>query len=439
MRSVILMAMVLALILPAVPAAADAVSHDVGLVDTSQGYWWLQSWDGGVKGFFYGNPGDYPFVGDWNCDGIDTVGLYRQSDGYAYLRNVNSQGVADIRFFFGDPGDVPIPGDFDGDGCDTLSIYRPSEQRFYIINELGENDGGLGAADYWFSFGNPGDTPFSGDFDGDGTTEIGLHRATTGLVYFEDELKVNGGGGVADHEFFFGDPGDRFVTGDWNADGADSPGLYRPSNWTFYFRYTNTQGVADETSTWGHSEWMPVGGVLGIVAGHPEPPQPPPPLVTFGAGTHLVPSEVPAGRYITGGGSGCYAERLSGLGGELGDIIANVFVGSAVRVIVDLDGTEVAFKSDGDCGTWTNQLSARSDPSAEFGGGHWVVGDDITPGLWRNSDSSGACYWERLGGFSWELGDIIANEFTYDISTVQIHASDEGFWSGDCGTWTKIG
>lgn len=81
--------------------------------------------------------GDFPFLGDWDCDGIETPGLYRQSDGFVYLRNSNSQGIADIRFLFGNPGDIPIAGDFDGDGCDTVSIYRPSEAWIYVINELG--------------------------------------------------------------------------------------------------------------------------------------------------------------------------------------------------------------------------------------------------------------------------------------------------------------
>ncbi|MGB5169695.1 MAG: Ig-like domain-containing protein, partial [Acidimicrobiia bacterium] len=118
----------------------------VGLVDPATGQWHLDTDSGTVTTFYYGNPGDVPFMGDWNCDGIDTPGLYRQSDGYVYLRNSNTQGVADITFFFGNPGDVPLAGDFNGDGCDTLSLYRPSEARFYIINELGEDEGGLGAA-----------------------------------------------------------------------------------------------------------------------------------------------------------------------------------------------------------------------------------------------------------------------------------------------------
>jgi hypothetical protein len=82
--------------------------------------------------------------------------MYRQDDGFVYLRNANSQGVADIRFFFGNPGDIPLAGDFNADGCDTVSIYRPATSQVFIINKLGQNEGGLGAAEMSYYFGNPG-------------------------------------------------------------------------------------------------------------------------------------------------------------------------------------------------------------------------------------------------------------------------------------------
>jgi hypothetical protein len=210
--------------------------------------------------FYYGNPGDYPFTGDWDCDGIDTPGLYRQSDGYVYLRNHNSQGVADVKFYFGNPGDVPLAGDFNNDGCDTVSLYRPTEQRFYIINKLGSEDAGLGAADYWFLFGNPGDKPVVGDWDGDGVDEIGLHRESAGFFYFRNTLDT----GIADGQFYFGNPADRFIAGDWGiVDGKDTPGVYRPGNTTFYFRHILTQGNADSETTWGEPAWLPVAGDFG--------------------------------------------------------------------------------------------------------------------------------------------------------------------------------
>ena len=183
--------------------------HTVGLVDPTQGLWHLYDNTAETR-FYYGNPGDYPFMGDWNCNGTETPGLYRQSDGYVYLRNSNTQGNADIKFYFGNPGDVPVAGDFNGDGCDTVSIYRPSNQSFYIINRLGANDGGLGAAETSYVFGNPGDKPFVGDFDGDGIETAGLHRESTGLVYFRNSHTQ----GNADSQFIFSSPGDRFVAGD---------------------------------------------------------------------------------------------------------------------------------------------------------------------------------------------------------------------------------
>ena len=195
----------------------------------------------GTTSFFFGNPGDVAFSGDWNCDGVDTPGLYRQSDGFVYLRNSNTQGIADITFFFGNPGDLPLAGDFDDDGCDTVSIYRPSEARIYIINDLGQNGGGLGAADYAFYFGNVGDKPFTGDFNGDGVDSVGLHRASSGFVYFRNSNST----GVADAQFFFGDPGDKLVAADWNGDGIDTVGVYRPSTGFLHIRNSNTQGNAD--------------------------------------------------------------------------------------------------------------------------------------------------------------------------------------------------
>jgi hypothetical protein len=244
-----------------VHSLASFTAHDVGLVDPSTGLWRLRDRDTAqVTSFFYGNPGDAPFTGDWDCDGVATPGLYRQSDGFAYLRNSNTQGIADIRFFFGNPSDIPLAGDFNGDGCDTLSLYRPETQQFFIINALGQNDGGLGAAEFSFLFGNPGDKPVVGDWDGDGIDEVGLHRESTGFFYWRDTLTT----GIADGEIFFGDPGDRFVAGDWGmVDGADTPAVFRPSNATFFFRHTLTQGVADSQFGFGESPWLPVAGVFG--------------------------------------------------------------------------------------------------------------------------------------------------------------------------------
>ena len=223
----------------------SGLCDSVGFIDGG-GEWSLLdalSAEGSVDDFYYGNPGDVPFMGDWDGDGVATPGLYRQSDGFVYLRHSNTEGIADTTFFFGNPGDFPLIGDFNGNGKDSVSIYRSSEARVYVINELGEDGGGLGAADYSFLFGNPGDTPFVGDFDGDGIDTVGLHRASTGFVYFRDSLTQ----GNADSSFFYGDPGDVILAGDWDGDGDDTVAVYRPSSGRIYVNLENGTGAADYT------------------------------------------------------------------------------------------------------------------------------------------------------------------------------------------------
>jgi GH18 family chitinase len=238
---------------PTVGPPGDAI----GLADPETGRWWLKDATGSTLAFYYGNPGDSPIMGDWDCDDVDTPGLFRRGDGYAYLRNSNSQGGADVRFFLGNPSDIPLAGDFNGDGCDTLSLYRPSSQEFFIVNKLGKEGAGLGPAELSFVFGDPGDQPVVGDWDGDGIDEVGLHRESTGLFYWRNSLTA----GVADGSLFFGDPGDRFVAGDWGTvDGKDTPAVFRPSTSSFYFRYTMSEGIADSQVRYGEAGWLPVAG-----------------------------------------------------------------------------------------------------------------------------------------------------------------------------------
>lgn len=234
----------------------------VGLVDVSQGIWHLRDTSGAVTSFWYGNPGDLPIAGDWDGDGDATPGLYRQSDGFFYSRNSNTTGVADDECFAGNPEDIPVVGDWDGDGDDNLGIYRPSEQKFYLYT-ITCADFPMGAAQVELLFGNPGDKPVAGDWDGDGIDEPGLHRESTGFFYWRNTLDT----GIASGEIFFGDPADRFVSGDWGVvEGIDTPAVFRPSNQTFYFRHTLTQGVADSQFTWNGagSGWLPIAGDFGL-------------------------------------------------------------------------------------------------------------------------------------------------------------------------------
>jgi putative cell wall-binding protein len=167
----------------------------------------------------------------------------------------------------------------------------------------------------------------------------------------------------------------------------------------------------------------------------PKPPPPPPPRKTFGNGEFVVGGDIPSGTYRTrSDASGCYWERQSGFSGTLDDIITNNFTN--FHDVVTIAPTDAGFKSSS-CATWTNDLSAiTSSLTAPFGSGTWIVNTDIGPGTWT-SPGGGDCYWARLSGFSGELDDIITNDIGTTHPVVAIGASDAGFISDNCGTWTR--
>ena len=246
---------------PLATSASVNPGDTVGAMDASTAIWSLRNSVGVVTTFEFGAAGNQPLMGDWDCDGIDTPGVHNAGTATVALRNTNSSGDADLTFAVGNPGDTAIAGDFDGDGCSTVGVYRTSTGEAFIWNTLPAPNTNAGPPDVSYYFGNPSDKPFTGDFDGDGVDTLGLHRESTGFLYFRNSHTQ----GIADNEFFYGDPGDRLIAGDWGiVDGTDTPAVFRPSNTTWYFRYTNTEGIADSQFGWGASDWLPVAGTFGL-------------------------------------------------------------------------------------------------------------------------------------------------------------------------------
>lgn len=248
-------------LLPAAASAAEIVGEtpntSLAAFDPASGRWYLHQPGGRYpsESFFFGRPGDQPLMGDWDCDGTDTVGMFRTGTGFAYLRNDNSTGSADHEFFFGSAGDIALAGDWDGDGCDTLGVYRPSTGKAYLRNSLD-----TGADDVSFFFGNPGDRPFAADFDGDGFDALGLYRESTGFVYLRNSLTS----GFAEVAFYYGEPADQFLTGDWDGDGYETVGVSRERDATLYLRNDNSQGFADTSFRFSDSDLVVLGGVFSV-------------------------------------------------------------------------------------------------------------------------------------------------------------------------------
>ena len=236
-------------------AALDPQLDDEVLLVEPGGRWHIRRPGQADYTFFYGNPGDVPLFGDWDGDGVDTPGMYRPSNGFAYLTDTlppdGGSGVAEFDFFFGIPGDQVFVGDWDGDGADSLGISRGG--KMYLANT-----NATVVADLEFWFGLPTDIAYGADTDGDGKDSVIVYRESTSFAYYTND--TNSSVAPTDGELFFGIPGDKFVMGDWDGDGMDTAGIFRGSNRTVYLRNSNDTGNADESYNWGGSTWRPVAG-----------------------------------------------------------------------------------------------------------------------------------------------------------------------------------
>jgi hypothetical protein len=197
----------------------------------------------------FGDPGDQPVA----C-GLSGPVVYR--DGVFYYAP-QSNGFAAATFALGDPGDIGLcrtewycdANEFICYPVPVFGVYRPSEATFYVYaSPIPQVPAQLNQ----IHFGNPGDRPVIGDWDGNGTATIGVVRNGTWYLANSDAATV------ADLTFVYGNPGDTPVVGDWNSTGADRPGVFRNGVW--YTRDTTTTGIADSRFTYGN-----IGDVPAVV------------------------------------------------------------------------------------------------------------------------------------------------------------------------------
>ena len=208
---------------------------------------------------FLGNVNDRAVTGDWNGDGVDTIGVFR--DGTWFLHNANeSTGTPDITVSFGQAGDVPLAGDWNGDGIDTIGLYRPSTGQFLLRKNNNTATGPFNNV-IIDGFGGLLDKPVAGDWDGNGTDTVGLLLfAQTGAPTQFRLLNANATGSTF-ITVSFGQGGDLPVAGDWDGDGIDTIGVFRNGVWLIRKFSNSSTAVANNLIvSFGNAGELPLTG-----------------------------------------------------------------------------------------------------------------------------------------------------------------------------------
>ena len=89
-------------------------------------------------------------MGDWNGDGVDTIGVHRGNE--FRLRSSNSAGRPNHVFYYGREEDTVVVGDWNADGIDTIGLVRDGQW-------LLKNGHVGGNSDVSFTYGGAGAVP----------------------------------------------------------------------------------------------------------------------------------------------------------------------------------------------------------------------------------------------------------------------------------------
>lgn len=226
--------------------------------------------DGCVQPF--GATEGLPIVGDWTGSGVTKLGLF-VSDSAQWFLDGNGNGLWDgceidiCSETYGVSTDLPAIGRWKTGVEDRLAIFRPTEKRWHLDLNGNENlDKCRIDKCPSFNIYQNGDLPVAGDWAGRGRTDLGLFRPSTGEWFLNTNSNRTWNGCKRDLCIgSFGMSGDIPVTGDWNGTGTTKIGVFRPSTGEWFLDFNGNgrwDGPGNDlyVSGYGQSGDLPVVG-----------------------------------------------------------------------------------------------------------------------------------------------------------------------------------
>jgi hypothetical protein len=148
------------------------------------------------------------FVSAGNARGVTTVTSVRERSNVVVI-NLPANNYGDWSF----PARRRATMDFNGDGVSDIGVYRPSTGTWLVPNQ---------SPMVW---GTGSDMPVPGDYDGDGRTEVAVFRRATGQWIIPNQSPI-----------VWGTLGDVPVPADYDGDGKTDIAAFRPSSATWFVR-----------------------------------------------------------------------------------------------------------------------------------------------------------------------------------------------------------
>ena len=203
---------------------------------------------------------DPTVVGDYDGDGIADYAVYRdggqpgQKSFWYYLGSATPGGA--IRYVeWGQNGDAPIPGDFDGDGKNDFCVQRPDGGGLGVFH-LNKSGGGLETV-YW---GRASDSVLPGDYDGDGKDDFAVTRGS-GSGHIAWNVLGRNNNNIIHSGLLWGVNGNDFpAPGDYDGDGKNDIAVWSPNanSQQTYFFVRQSSNAALRTFEWGQQGDYPV-------------------------------------------------------------------------------------------------------------------------------------------------------------------------------------